>query len=264
MKVLVIGATGGIGRQLLPRLRADGHEVRGLHRKPAQPAGIAEAGAVPVSGDIVGMTVDDFTRAAEGCEVLVFSAGAAGSGSERTTATDGDAPAKVVAAAERLGIRRLCLVSACPEAGRQRARTPGFEHYMAEKKRADVAVAASGLDRVIPRPGTLVHEGGEGRGSPGLAVPCGWVARGTVARVLAGRVGLPGIRREILDLTHGVTPVAAALDAVARGEGRTPVAWGIHEPCSCRKQGPRAFQSYARALCHGRTVRGRAPGATNG
>ncbi|KAA5605200.1 NAD(P)H-binding protein [Roseospira marina] len=214
MNVFVIGATGGIGHRLLPLLRDAGHAVVGLHRKPEQADAIAKAGATPVLGDIIAMTEDDVAQAAQGCDVIVFSAGAAGSGLDQTTAIDGDGPGKVMAAARRLGIRRFYLVSAFPEAGRWRETNPRFEHYMAEKKRADVDVAASDLDWVILRPGTLVHEDGDGAVSLGLALPYGNVARGNVARVLAGLIDRPAITRRILELTDGETPVATALDAV--------------------------------------------------
>lgn len=216
MKVFVIGATGGIGHRLLPMLIGNGHEVVGLHRKPEQAEAIRAAGAEPVAGDVIEMSEDDFVRDAQGCDAIVFSAGAAGSGLDRTTAIDGDGPVKAVAAARKLGIPRFYLVSAFPESARQKERNPRFEHYMAEKKRADVAVAASDLDWVIVRPGTLQHEDGDGKVSLGPAVPYGPVARGNVARVLAGLIARPDIRREILELTDGEVPVSEALDGLRK------------------------------------------------
>ena len=47
MKVLVAGATGAIGKQLLPRLRADGHEVSAMTRSDAKRAEIEALGATP-------------------------------------------------------------------------------------------------------------------------------------------------------------------------------------------------------------------------
>ncbi|HEX8754204.1 MAG TPA: NAD(P)-dependent oxidoreductase [Solirubrobacterales bacterium] len=51
MKVLVAGAAGAIGKQLLPRLVADGHEVAGMTRSAAKREAIAAAGARPVIAD---------------------------------------------------------------------------------------------------------------------------------------------------------------------------------------------------------------------
>src|SRR5262245_30263261 len=48
MRVFVAGATGAIGRQLLPRLAAAGHEVHGMTRSESKRALVSELGAVPV------------------------------------------------------------------------------------------------------------------------------------------------------------------------------------------------------------------------
>ena len=47
MRVFVAGATGAIGRQLLPRLIAAGHEVHGMTRNESKRALLSELGAVP-------------------------------------------------------------------------------------------------------------------------------------------------------------------------------------------------------------------------
>ncbi|WP_328941742.1 NAD(P)-dependent oxidoreductase [Streptomyces sp. NBC_00250] len=46
MRVLVAGATGAVGRQLVPRLEAAGHEVVGLSRRGPNPVDVLDAGAV--------------------------------------------------------------------------------------------------------------------------------------------------------------------------------------------------------------------------
>ena len=51
MRVLVAGATGAIGRQLVPRLVAAGHEVHGMTRSGTKQAKLAELGAVSVIAD---------------------------------------------------------------------------------------------------------------------------------------------------------------------------------------------------------------------
>ncbi len=51
MKVFVAGATGAIGRQLVPRLVAAGHEVSGMTRSGSKQTMIREMGAVPVVAD---------------------------------------------------------------------------------------------------------------------------------------------------------------------------------------------------------------------
>jgi nucleoside-diphosphate-sugar epimerase len=51
MRVFVAGATGAIGKQLVPRLAAAGHEVTGMTRSESKQPMVAELGAVPVVAD---------------------------------------------------------------------------------------------------------------------------------------------------------------------------------------------------------------------
>jgi nucleoside-diphosphate-sugar epimerase len=51
MRVFVAGATGAIGRQLVPRLVDAGHEVHGMTRSESKQAMLKELGAVPVVAD---------------------------------------------------------------------------------------------------------------------------------------------------------------------------------------------------------------------
>src|SRR5215207_7281306 len=51
MRVFVAGATGAIGKQLVPRLVAAGHEVHGMTRSESKQAMLHELGAVPVVVD---------------------------------------------------------------------------------------------------------------------------------------------------------------------------------------------------------------------
>ncbi|MBT6512088.1 MAG: NAD(P)H-binding protein, partial [Rhodospirillaceae bacterium] len=78
--VFIIGATGGVGRRLGRLLVQSGHRVIGLYRKPEQAADLTEDGMSPVEGDMIEMTPDQLADAARGADVIVFTAGAAGSG----------------------------------------------------------------------------------------------------------------------------------------------------------------------------------------
>jgi nucleoside-diphosphate-sugar epimerase len=51
MRVFLAGATGAIGKQLVPRLVAAGHEVHGMTRSEAKQAMLSDLGAVPVVAD---------------------------------------------------------------------------------------------------------------------------------------------------------------------------------------------------------------------
>jgi hypothetical protein len=51
MRIFVAGATGAIGRRLLPLLLAGGHQVTAMTRRPDRAAGLRAAGADPVVAD---------------------------------------------------------------------------------------------------------------------------------------------------------------------------------------------------------------------
>jgi nucleoside-diphosphate-sugar epimerase len=74
MKVLIAGATGVIGRQLVPKLVANGHDVAGTTRTPSKQALLQEMGATPLlldilDADAVGAAVASFEP-----EVIVHEA----------------------------------------------------------------------------------------------------------------------------------------------------------------------------------------------
>src|ERR671918_260987 len=51
MKVFVAGATGALGRQLVPRLVANGHDVVGMTRSPEKRDLVRSLGATPAVAD---------------------------------------------------------------------------------------------------------------------------------------------------------------------------------------------------------------------
>ena len=70
MKVLVAGATGAMGKQLVPRLVADGHDVVGITRSEAKLDLIRELGATGVVADV--LDPDQVARVAAGTEPEVI------------------------------------------------------------------------------------------------------------------------------------------------------------------------------------------------
>ena len=215
-RIFILGATGGVGLRLCPMLVEAGHKVTALHRKPEQTGPLADAGMTPCLGDLMNMTADDLINFTKGSDVIVFSAGAAGSGLERTSAIDGQGLIKTIHAAKSNGISRVYLVSAFMDAICDQPQKAGFEHYMKVKRKADNALVASGLEWVIVRPGTLISEDGDGLVNANLAIPHGSVARGNVAAMLAALIETPSIHREIIELTDGDVPVRDAVRLLQR------------------------------------------------
>lgn len=218
-KIFIIGATGGVGSKLGPMLVKAGHTVTGLHRKQEQASHLENVGVTPCLGDLMEMSVDDLIDTTKNFEVIVFSAGAAGSGLERTSAIDGEGVIKMIHAAKANDIRRVYLVSAFMDAGRDMPRSDGFEHYMAVKRKADNALVAAGLDWLILRPGALTNEAGDGLVNANLAIPFGPVARANVASMLAALIETPEICREIIELTDGDVTVQDAVRFLQRRDG---------------------------------------------
>ena len=101
MEILVTGASGFVGSALIPRLAADGHEVRAFARDAAR-----VRAAVPVhTGDLVtGEGLDDALR---GCEAAYFLVHSMEPGDESFSARDRRAAEAFAAAARRAGTRRV-------------------------------------------------------------------------------------------------------------------------------------------------------------
>jgi nucleoside-diphosphate-sugar epimerase len=72
MKVVVVGATGVLGRNVLPRLRERGHEVRAVVRKPEQAKIYKAMGYEVVLGDI--LDLESLLPAAAGCSAALHLA----------------------------------------------------------------------------------------------------------------------------------------------------------------------------------------------
>ena len=78
MRVLVAGATGAIGQQLVPQLVAPGHQVTATTRSPAKAAGLRELGAEPAVVDgLDAMAVGEAVARAEP-EVVIHQMTATG------------------------------------------------------------------------------------------------------------------------------------------------------------------------------------------
>ncbi|RIJ69801.1 SDR family oxidoreductase [Nakamurella silvestris] len=218
MRVFLIGAAGGVGRRLAALLTKRGDEVSGMHREGSQSATVTAGGATPVIGDLIADSAADLAEKFRGHDAVVFSAGAHGTGLDKTTAIDGDGLRKAVDAAALAGVSRFAVVSVFLEAGRGPDSSAGFEHYMAVKKDADVYLAASDLDWIILRPGQLLDDPGTGSVTAGPAIHYGAVTRDDVAAFLAAVLHEGALSRVIIELTGGGTPVDQAVANLVAGQ----------------------------------------------
>jgi nucleoside-diphosphate-sugar epimerase len=72
MRVLVVGSTGVLGQNVIPRLLERGHEVRGVVRQEQKCLPLRILGAEPVMGDI--LVPESLVSAATGCECVLHLA----------------------------------------------------------------------------------------------------------------------------------------------------------------------------------------------
>lgn len=159
MTVAVIGANGGIGRRLLPRLKEAGHEVLGIVRSEDQFAAIRGCGAEPRLGDLEG----EFAPALDGADAVVFTAGSGGStGWDKTILVDLWGAERVVRACEEREIDRFVMISS-RGAGDPESRQGPIKPYIVAKHVADRTLQQSSLDETILRPTRLTDEESTGR-----------------------------------------------------------------------------------------------------
>ncbi|MBL8341914.1 MAG: SDR family oxidoreductase [Rubrivivax sp.] len=149
--VLVVGATGALGRPVVKLLRERGVPVRALSRHPGQGADLAARGAEVVAGDLTDAA--SLQRACAGAaRVLVSAHSILGRGRWRSEAVDDAGQRALIAAAKAAGVRRFVYTSAFGA---------GPEHpidFFRTKHGIEVAVRASGLDAVILRPTSFMEQ----------------------------------------------------------------------------------------------------------
>lgn len=215
--VFIVGGAGKVGRSLARQLAERGHKPRSMHRHAEQAEELKALGTTPVAGNLLELDIEALAELMKDSETVVFAAGAGGKGGvQMTEAIDGRGLELSVAAAQRAGIKRFVLVSAFPEASRGKTVSETFENYMTIKKRADVYLAATDLDWVILRPGTLVDSPGTCKVHTGLAIPYGEVPRDDVAATLLQIIEKPDVKHVIIELTQGQTPVDEAVERFVR------------------------------------------------
>ena len=148
MIVAVIGANGGIGRRLLPRLDNAGHEPLGVVRSEDQFDAVRERGGEPRLGDLEG----EFAPALDGADAVVFTAGAGGStGWDKTILVDLWGAERAIRACEEMGIGRFVMISSRGADAPERRQGP-IKPYIVAKHVADRTLQRSSLDETILRP----------------------------------------------------------------------------------------------------------------
>jgi uncharacterized protein YbjT (DUF2867 family) len=210
MDVAVAGGHGQVALRVLRLLAERGDRARGLIRNPDHRGDVEAAGAEPVVADLE--AGDDIAAAVAGANAVVFAAGAGpGSGPERKQTVDLGGAVKLIDAAKANGIERYLIVSSMG-AGDPPAGTEGMAPYLQAKAAADEAVATSGLDYTIVRPGMLTNDPGTGRIEVAEHLGRrGRISRDDVAATLVAVLDEPSTVGKTFELLGGEEEIAAAL-----------------------------------------------------
>ncbi|MEU9286571.1 SDR family oxidoreductase [Streptomyces sp. NPDC048275] len=192
LTVLVVGATGSIGRLVVAEAIARGHTVRALVRDHAKGAQVLPTDAELVVGDVT--RPETLPEAVAGADAIVLTLGSFGTGDSSPETVDYAGVRNVLTALD--GQRpRVALMTSIGVTGRGSA----YGHLLEWKRRSERLVRASGLTYTIVRPGwfdmngpdeqRLVFLQGDRRrsGSPADGV----VARAQIARVLVAALTAP-------------------------------------------------------------------------
>jgi uncharacterized protein YbjT (DUF2867 family) len=223
LTVLVVGATGSIGRLVVDEALREGHAVRALVRNPGKARQLAPEAQVVV-GDVT--RPDSLSEAVDGVDAVVFTLGSDGAGKVGAETVDYGGLRNVLRA---LGSRpaRIALMTAIGvtnRTGDYNRRTEAHDW----KRRSERLVRVSGRPYTIVRPGwfdynapdehRLVLLQGDQRqaGDPSDGV----IARRQIAEVLVRSLTSPEADRKTFELvaTTGAAqrdlgPLLVALDA---------------------------------------------------
>ena len=167
MNILVLGATGGTGRQIVRTAAAKGYEVTALVRNAATAQDVGAASLI--EGDARDDAV--LGRALDGCDAVISSLGTALSPFREVTLLS-RATTSLVAAMKKAGVRRLVCITGMG-AGDSRGHGGFFydkifqplllRNVYADKDRQEAVVKSSGLDWIIVRPSMLTDKPATGR-----------------------------------------------------------------------------------------------------
>ena len=155
MKVLVTGGTGFVGPHVIHAIRAQGHDVRALVRKPGSKGArtLESWGCELAQGDMT--DAESLRRAVEGCEAVVNLVAILLGKPEDFRRIMEQGNRALVAAAQGAEVTRFVLMSALGT-----VEAHDLAPYYAAKWDEEQAVGESGVDHVIFRPSFIFGRDG--------------------------------------------------------------------------------------------------------
>ena len=201
----VLGAGGGVGRQVVHALLLHGHRARALVRQQEQADALEGLGAVAILGDLTA----DWESVLEGAGAVVWAAGAGASG--KFQEIDGRALEEVTDRLAAGGPRRLIVVSSMG-VDRPEQMPPFLNAVLKVKAVSDAHVQESGLDFTIVRPGGLTNDSGSGQVTVGTQMDGGMIPREDVAAVVLACLEDDHSIGRTFEVVSGPDGVGAALN----------------------------------------------------
>ena len=157
--VLVIGASGFVGRHVVRTLLADGHKVRCLARRPSRIQDLAAAGCEVAQGDLLdAASVDRALVGVQAVYICTHTLSPQGASEPGQDFMDVELSGlrNVVGGCKANGVRRVLYVTFIGVAQH------GQSAWSRGRWKAEQYLFASGLDVTVFRPGMIVGQGGTG------------------------------------------------------------------------------------------------------
>lgn len=215
MKVLVIGAHGGVGRHFADFAKdSDTIEEVAAIRNMDQAPFFEERGIESVYLDLTKHTQADIEKILtdKKIDAVIFSAGAGGSGDDIIMMVDLDGAIKSMQAAEAVGIKRFVIVSTF-RTGREEIEKNNIRVYTTAKTYADEWLKSrTNLDWTIVHPGMLQDEPGSGKIVTEPQDEIKGVARQNVAQTLVAVLENDHTIGKEFEVVDGETPVKTAIE----------------------------------------------------
>ena len=212
MNILIAGAAGAVGNQLVQELCDRGHTVTGLVHSEDKVTKVEAAGGKAVVADVTDKsTLQDPVAKAD---AVIF---AAGSGGKAVEEVDRDGAINLIDVAKDNGVERFIMLSSMA-AGEPDKGPDDLHDYLIAKGKADDYLESSGLRHAIVRPGSLTDDGGTGRIEVGSSssLDSGEIARADVAKTLAVCVEADLGHNVIFDVVSGDRPIDEAVAGIVR------------------------------------------------
>ena len=157
--VLVIGASGFVGRHLTKALVAKGYAIRCLARNPAKLADLPAAGCEIVQGDIADLSsVQRATASVEAVYISIhtLSPQQTSSARPRFMEIEKNGVHNVITACRSSGVRRVVYLTSLGISPDEKS------EWLRERWNAEQLLLGSGLDATVIQPGYIVGVGGRG------------------------------------------------------------------------------------------------------